>query len=188
MLYATAIYTGMRKGELAALTWSQIDLDRRLIFVDRSHSGPTKSGTKRHIPIMSPLLPVLRQWRLRGFNPLVFPNGAGNQYDENGRIFTEVLHRVIEQGGFEPVVDSTGVTKRYLTFHGLRHTFASHFMMNGGDLFKLQKIGGWKSTEMVMRYSHLSPSAFEDVYELFGSEKDASIQLGKTLVTDIMKG
>ena len=79
------------------------------------------------------------------------------------------MHRVIDAAGFERVVDSSGTLRRYLTFHSLRHTFASHFMMIGGDLFKLQKIGGWQSTEMVMRYSHLSPSAFEDVFDLFGT-------------------
>ena len=45
-------------------------------------------------------------------------------------------------------------------FHDLRHTFASHWMMSGGDLFKLQRILGHKSIEMTQRYSHLSPDAF----------------------------
>ena len=44
VLYATAIDTGMRKGGLAALTWSQIDFGTRLIFVDRSHDRPCTKG------------------------------------------------------------------------------------------------------------------------------------------------
>jgi site-specific recombinase XerD len=42
-------------------------------------------------------------------------------------------------------------------FHDLRHTFASHFMMNGGNIYDLQKILGHTSLEMTQRYAHLAP-------------------------------
>jgi integrase len=41
-------------------------------------------------------------------------------------------------------------------FHDLRHTFASHYIMNGGDLMSLKEIGGWNSMKMVERYAHLA--------------------------------
>ncbi|MGI3131762.1 tyrosine-type recombinase/integrase, partial [Halopseudomonas pachastrellae] len=41
--------------------------------------------------------------------------------------------------------------------HILRHTFASHFMMAGGDILTLQRILGHGDIKMTMRYSHLSP-------------------------------
>ena len=50
-------------------------------------------------------------------------------------------------------------------------------MMNGGDIFKLQKIGGWKSAELVQRYAHLSPNAFDDLYGVFG---EADLQQSNT--------
>jgi integrase len=46
--------------------------------------------------------------------------------------------------------------------HVLRHTFASHFMMNGGNILVLQKILGHTDIKMTMRYSHFSPNHFED--------------------------
>ncbi|WP_408607567.1 tyrosine-type recombinase/integrase [Halovibrio salipaludis] len=46
--------------------------------------------------------------------------------------------------------------------HILRHTFASHFMMNGGNIFPLQRILGHASISMTMRYAHLSPDHLED--------------------------
>ena len=61
-------------------------------------------------------------------------------------------------------------------------------MMSGGDLFKLQKIGGWQSTEMVMRYSHLSPSAFEDVFDLFGTPEEIQNAGKGHALFDTMKG
>ena len=42
-------------------------------------------------------------------------------------------------------------------------------MMQGGDLFKLQRIGGWKSYAMVQRYAHLAPDAFTDDYGRMGA-------------------
>lgn len=46
--------------------------------------------------------------------------------------------------------------------HVLRHTFASHFMMNGGNILVLQKILGHTDIKMTMRYAHFAPSHLED--------------------------
>ncbi|NWO55704.1 tyrosine-type recombinase/integrase, partial [Chromohalobacter israelensis] len=50
--------------------------------------------------------------------------------------------------------------------HVLRHTFASHFMMNGGNLLALQKILGHQSVQMTMRYAHLSPDHLAEAVKL----------------------
>ena len=47
--------------------------------------------------------------------------------------------------------------------HILRHTFASHFIMNGGDILTLQRILGHSDLKMTMKYAHLSPSHLDDV-------------------------
>jgi integrase len=168
VMYSMAVYTGLRAGELAGLRWSDIDLKRRLITVRRSYTGATKSGRIRHVPILDPLLPLLRAWRLRHPGSLVFTNRDGRMQGKSARVFQEVLHRVLGRAGFEsPVV--SGKRRWYITFHGLRHTFASHWMMRGGDLFKLQKILGHSSIEMTMRYAHLAPDAFNADYGRFGS-------------------
>lgn len=88
--------------------------------------------------------------------------------DSSARIFQDVLHRVLERAGFEEE-ERDGQRRRYITFHGLRHTFASHWMMRGGDLFKLQKILGHKSVQMTQRYAHLAPTAFATDYARLGS-------------------
>jgi site-specific recombinase XerD len=51
----------------------------------------------------------------------------------------------------------TGVGLKLLRFHDLRHTFASLFMMGGGNIYTLQKLLGHASVQMTERYSHLSP-------------------------------
>ncbi len=165
-LYATAVLTGLRKGELAALRWDDVDFDRRLITVQRSYEGPTKSDEVRHVLIVDELLSVLRSWRLRCAGELVFPNQVGAMHEPAARIFRETMHAVLQRAGL-PEIDRKGRRRPYITFHDLRHTFASHWVMNGGDLFKLQKLLGHKSVQMTMRYAHLAPHAFAADYDRF---------------------
>lgn len=166
MLYATAVLTGMRAGELAGLEWSDVDFERRLITVQRSYDGPTKADDVRYIPILDALLPDLRAWRLVNGSRLVFPNEMGAMLGKSARVFQEVFKRVLKRAGFG-TVEVDGKTRQYIRFHDLRHTFASHWVMKGGDLFKLQKILGHKTVQMTMRYAHLVPNAFAEDHARF---------------------
>jgi site-specific recombinase XerD len=49
-----------------------------------------------------------------------------------------------------------------MTFHDLRHTFASHWMLKGGDIYRLQKILGHRSVTTTERYAHMAPAAFRE--------------------------
>jgi integrase len=158
-LYSTAVYTGLRQGELAALLWANVDFATRLITVQASWDGPTKNGEARHVPILDVLLPVLREWRLRCPGKYVFPNSEGGMYARCARIFQESLQSILDRAEL-PRVQRHGKLRRYIRFHDLRHTFASHWMMKGGDLFRLQAILGHASPQMTMRYAHLAPAAF----------------------------
>jgi integrase len=168
MLYLAALATGMRAGELAGLEWQHVNLDARLIMVQRSFAGPTKSGHARPVPILDTLLSDLREWRLRHPGRFVFTNRDGGMLDKSARAFQEILHRVLDRAAFPSETKANGRVRRYVTFHGLRHTFASHWMMNGGDVFKLQQILGHQSMAMTLRYAHLAPSAFAVDYARMG--------------------
>lgn len=157
--YATALFTGLRAGELAALRRGDINLERRMITVERSFYGPTKGGDVRYVPILDALLPILDQWLSEHQGEQVFTNRNGVMFEPSSRIFQETLHSVLRAGNF-PMVMCGGTEKHYIRFHDLRHTFASHFVMNGGDIFKLQRLLGHKSIQMTQRYSHLSPDAY----------------------------
>jgi len=156
-LYASAVYTGMRAGELLGLRWDAVDLDGRLITVKKSYAQTTKTAAIRHVPILDPLLPVLREWKARCWsNEWVFPSQKGTMQHPSARVLQETLRRCQERLGV-PVADR-------ITFHHLRHTFASHFMMRGGDLFRLQRILGHKTVQMTNRYAHLAPEVFREDY------------------------
>lgn len=99
VVYAMAIYTGMRAGELAALLEADVDFERRLITVQRSFEGPTKAEDVRYAPILDALLPILREWRLRHPGCLVFTNRDGRVLLPSALVFQEVLHRVLDHAG-----------------------------------------------------------------------------------------
>jgi len=63
--------------------------------------------------------------------------------------------------------------------HILRHTFASHYMMNGGNILSLQRILGHSSLDMTMRYSHLSPDFLNEILE-----KNPALELCRNLSFD----
>jgi integrase len=166
-LYSTAVFTGMREGELAGLKWSCVDFERRLITVQHSYDGPTKTEDVRYVPILDPLLPIIQKWRLRNPIEWVFPNENGNMQGPSARIFQEVFHRVLDRAGF-PKAERYGKTLRYIVFHDLRHTFASHWVMSGGLIEKLRRILGHKTVQMTTRYAHLSPEAYNSDFGRLG--------------------
>jgi len=169
-LYNVALNTGMRLGELAALKWKNIDFNTRLITVARSFNGPTKNGEIRRIPILDSILPLLKEKYIengKNQESLVFPNKHGKMYDASARIFQEILHQALALASF-PKIEKKGKLYWYISFHDLRHTFASHWMMNGGDIFKLKDILGHKSIQMTMRYAHLSTVAYEAEHNRMG--------------------
>ena len=173
LMYATAIYTGLRAGELAALKFSNIRFDgnKSIITVQNSFDDMTKSGKVRYVPVLAPLYPLLLEWKNRCGGDIVFPNRDGNMYSESGRIYQEVFHRVLRRAGF-PEIIRNGKSRRYIVFHDLRHTFASHWVMNSGDVFKLQKILGHANIAMTMRYAHLAPDAYSGDFERLGKAEN----------------
>ncbi len=135
--------------------------------MQRSYDGPTKSDDVRYVPILDALLPILRAWRLRNPLRVVFPSQTGNPLGRSARAFQEVLHRVLDRAGF-PEVQRRGKVRPAIVFHDLRHTFASHWMMNGGDIFRLQRVLGHKTAQMTQRYAHLAPDVFASDYGRLG--------------------
>ena len=169
-LYAMAVFTGMRQGELAGLTWDNVDFVNRQICVQRSFKNPTKNGEIRYVPILDSLLPILLEWKAFNVSKFVFSSSTGTMILPSARIFQEQFKQVLTAGGF-PEVWRSGEMRSYIRFHDLRHTFASHWMMKGGDIYRLQKILGHHSIEMTQRYSHLTSHIYQEDYSRFNAIK-----------------
>ena len=159
-LYAVAVTTGLRAGELVALDWPDVDLTRGVITVWKSgrDQGTTKSGKVRHVPMPAEVTALMVAWRERcPTEDMVFPTLAGNRQTNMNKVFREIFHRCRETAEIP-----------YLTFHALRHTFGSHFVMNGGNIYTLQTLMGHASVTTTQQYAHLARSAFERERERMG--------------------
>jgi integrase len=141
-LLITALRTGMRRGELLALDWKDIDFQRRLIRVEKS-----KNGEKRSVP-MSPMLhETLKAVKVRSISGTVFPISIRSL-------------RV----AYDKALEKSGITDFH--FHDLRHTFATRLVQAGQDLYKVQKLLGHKSIVMTQRYAHHYPESLRSSVEV----------------------
>lgn len=176
LLYVVALNTGMRRGEICALKWDRIDLIRNQIIVSRTLgryglSETTKTGRKRYVPINSVVKNVFERLLQEQRGEFVFCNEDGTPVDAHH------LYR-----DFQNAQKRAGFTK-VIRFHDLRHTFASHFMMNGGNIYDLQKILGHTSLEMTQRYAHMSPAHLAEAIQIvsFDTEEGNKLEKQKTL-------
>jgi integrase len=148
----TALHTGLRWGELVALRWSDVDLKAGRIVVRQSawrgHVGTPKGHKAREIPLNEVVLAELKAWRhLRG--EWVFCTERGARLGEQAE--TSRLEAACKLAGL-----------RNVTWHVMRHSFASHLVMRGVPLKTVQELLGHKDIATTMRYAHLSPSVKTD--------------------------
>ncbi|HEX4353206.1 MAG TPA: tyrosine-type recombinase/integrase [Polyangiales bacterium] len=160
---AVALGTGMRIDEVLHLHWADVDIERRLITVHRGRQGTVKSGKSRWVPILDPMLPFLRELALkRGGAELVFPV-TFPKAKKGGKMIT-VRSKAGITTPFKQAVVRAGLPKA-LRFHDLRHTFASHWVLNGGDIFRLSRALGHATVLITQKfYAHLAPEAWEQDY------------------------
>ncbi len=158
-VYIAALNTGMRRGELCALKWDRVDLVRNQLIVSRNLtryglSETTKTGKKRYVPINPVLKALLQKLMREQRGDFVFCEQDGRALDAH-HLYRD-FQIAQKKAGFE----------RLIRFHDLRHTFASHFMQNGGNIYDLQKILGHSSLEMTQRYAHMSPDHLAKAIEI----------------------
>lgn len=156
---ALALTLGLRKGELFGLRWSEVDLDARRLTVARSYRSTPKGGSPRHLRIPATLVPILMAWQRdcpRTSEGLVcpIPGRAGARMGHHRELL-----------GLGELLAAAGCKPLQRAWHALRHTFASHYIMRGGNLLALQKMLGHASIEMTLIYSHLAPDYLADEAE-----------------------
>ncbi len=146
-----ALNTGMRKGEILSLKWSQ--LRNGTIYLRK-----TKTDNPRQIPINDALQIVFDKLKTHG-EPVNVKRIDGKkvliQKPKTDHIFTyqgKPMKNV--RKSFMKALKKAGIEN--FRFHDLRHTFASHLVMKGAIIKDVQELLGHKDLKMTMRYSHLS--------------------------------
>ena len=148
-LAVLSLFTGLRSDECLSLTWSDVDVEQKIIFVK-----DTKNTRNRHAYMTSEVEEMFRS-RHQGQRPdaLVFPNsnGAKNEWG----VPDSFTRTVADLGLNEGITDS----RQKVVFHTLRHTFASWLVQRGVPLYNVSKLMGHRSLQMTMRYAHLAPDS-----------------------------
>ncbi|MBC8179921.1 site-specific integrase [candidate division KSB1 bacterium] len=160
-----ALFTGMRRGEMFKLKWSDIDFERGFISLVDPKGGPDQK-----IPLNDGARTLLGVTS-KTTSPYVFPG-------RSGRLRTDINKAV------NAIKKEAGLPKDFRPLHGLRHVYASMLASSGEvDLYTLQKLLTHKDPKMTMRYSHLRDGALKRASELAGTiiEQAAVIKKIKSL-------
>ncbi len=169
-----ALHTGMRFGELTALSWEDINFIGKTIVVSKSFSlnilGSTKSNKIRYIPMTEKLYQHL----------LSMPNQQGfvlkgKRSDRLRHSYSlDVLHKICKNAGI-----------RIIGWHMLRHSFSSHLAESGVSVVAIKELLGHAEIRTTMIYAHLGPSVLkESIKVLDDNQTKVNIFCHNSVVTN----
>ena len=170
LIVLIAVSTGMRSSEVHRPRWSDVLYREELIAV----RAKLKKGKERYVPMTSELAEEIRRYPAAIGEDRIFPPTRG---DKSGRQRLE--------GSFEVLARAQ---IRNFWFHDLRHTFASWYVMNGGDLFELAKLLGHSNIKMTERYAKLgrahitkTGTTAKELWSMMESKpvEEGAVQVGK---------
>jgi integrase len=150
-IFLTAAFTGLRRGELLALRWRDVDFAGSVLRVRASyaygHLTTPKSGKVRAVPLAPDVTRALARLAGRpnwtGDDDLVFPGDLGGFLD--GSALRRRYAVALRRAGLRP-----------LRFHDLRHTFGTR-MIAKADIVRVKEWMGHASVSTTMRYLHYAP-------------------------------
>jgi integrase len=140
-----AVLTGLRRGEIVNLKWSQIDLERRLISVQTDATFRTKSGKRRLVPMHDVVVGLLNQRIGRSHSEYVFTLNDQQIYDNWA---AALFKRYVKKAKLDS----------QLHFHSLRDSFASWLALDGVSIYAISRLLGHSSVQTTQAYyAHLQP-------------------------------
>ena len=147
-----ALATGLRRSNIINMEWQQIDMQRRVAWVNPEDS---KSNRAIGVALNDTACKVLRD-QIGNHHKWVFVH-LKSGYRADGTSTPAVRKMRVDDGrAWNAACKRAGIED--FRFHDLRHTWASWLIQSGVPLSVLQEMGGWESIEMVRRYAHLAPS------------------------------
>jgi site-specific recombinase XerD len=152
-IYTLLFYTGLRANELLSLTWSNIDLTNRIIYIRNNEKFTTKTNTEKTIPINEKANCILKGLTDIRRDQLIF--------SKNGRKYN-VDH---VSKAFKKAVRKTNLNQN-IHLHSLRHSFASNLVVNGASLYLVSKLLGHARISTTEKYSHVKLDDLRETTEL----------------------
>ncbi len=144
-----SLHTGMRAGEVFGLTWADVDVDKGILIL-----RDTKSGRNRAAFMTEAVKEVFRSRERDLPSELVFPDRTGKKIARISNTFERAVDTLKLNEGIED-------RRQQVTFHSLRHTYASWHVEAGTDLYAVKELLGHADLKMTARYSHLGENALQ---------------------------
>ena len=144
-----AILTGLRQMEQFSLRWECVDLERALLTIPY-----TKAGGTRYVHLNAEAVEILRGMISWMTSQWVFPSENPGSHLDPRHFYSRIFLPTMKRLGLEGV-----------TWHTLRHTFASRLAMGGATEQEIAACLGHSTTALVRRYAHLSSSHLKGVVE-----------------------
>ena len=161
-----SLHTGMRAGEVFNLKMHDLDFDNSLITI-----SDAKNAESRKAYMTTAVKDMLNNYhKLSTPDAFVFTSRKGEKIMAISKKFGEIRDAVEINKGYAD-------RRQHVSFHSLRHTFASWLAIQGESLITIGALLGHKSPNMTKRYSHLSPDHKRRAVELL--EKSFSRKAGK---------
>lgn len=142
-----AMHTGMRFGEIASLTWGNVDISKTGETRSQVWLPITKNNEPHSVPLNDFAATVLDKWWRQCAN-----------LDKDAYVFTDYFGKKLTdiRRFWHPVFQKAGLPKGY-RFHDFRHHFASKLVMSGVPLFAVQSLLNHSSPQMTQRYAKFAP-------------------------------
>lgn len=131
---------GLRRGEIAALKWEDVDFKNNQLYV-----APNKTENHRYVPLADDLKKALAK-AYKGRKNAVFVVNVGDTASRKSHSYLSAYYR-----------KATAQLPFNCFIHKLRHTFASHLVQAGVDLYRVKNLMGHSSITMTEIYAHLAP-------------------------------
>ena len=168
-MFYLELVSGLRKGELVALLWDDLDIQNRTISVSKQYvknpsgkltlSRPKTETSVRRVSIPQEAVDLLiREHEKHPENPYMFPSSAtGEMYYPDSVV--KLHEKILEDAGLE-----------HIRFHDLRHTFATLALQNGVDIKTISSMLGHYDAGFTLRtYTHATRQMQDQAAETMGS-------------------
>ena len=156
----TVYSCGLRLDKALNLEVSDIDSGRMMIHVHRG-----KGAKDRYVPLPEATLAILRTYWATHRNPrLIFPARGHN--GKGGSLAQTPMAKTSVQGAMVAARKASGIRKRGVSIHTLRHSYATHLLESGVNLRAIQKFLGHSSIETTLMYLHLTSKGLEDAAQI----------------------
>jgi integrase len=152
------LYTGARAGEALWLDWRHVDLERAHVTFAK-----TKNGEARGVPLHGRVIAALANLPHREGEVFRRPDGFPYEHPAPGDDVDTSAGTHIHTA-FKGACKRAGIVDFHP--HDCRHTWATWHYAANRNLGALQRLGGWKSVRMVMRYTHVNVEEFKDTIDL----------------------